>query len=75
MSISIKNKEFNTDKSKQYEGILEILAKNAMNMYKGYTKREYNAFISFFIHFYIFMQGTNSVRCNAAKVMKYERFH
>ena len=62
VSISIKNKEFNTDKSRQYEGILKTLAKNTMSMYKGYTKREYNAFISFVIHFYIFMQGTNSVQ-------------
>ena len=41
---------------------LKSWPKHAMNMYKGDTKREYNAVISFFIHFYIFMQGTNSVR-------------
>ena len=32
---------------------LKSWLKNALNMYRGYTKREYNTVISSFIHFYI----------------------
>ena len=47
---------------------LKSWPKNALNMYRGYTKREYITFISSFIHFYIIYRV--QIQCSKKTILQ-----